>query len=421
MPVGAIIGAFVGGIMATKLGRRKTFILADIIGIIGCVIWVFQGNGPLFVGRLVGGVAVGINSAIVPLYINEISPTKISGSMGSMTQLMINVGILSSFLLGLNISKSATIRAAPEDEWWWRFCFAFPIVTAVLRIICLMTCFKFETIPYLLQKGRDKEAKEFVKELYLEEYNEEILEEYKQKINNCNNVSFSELFGKRYRKRMIMGILLCFIQQFAGCNAVLFYSDKIFKGDGDPDNIDPFDDKMAKVFTILIGCILIFASWLAGKIIDKFGRKSMLLLGEILCITTLILLTIFGFLKLTEPSKYIILIYIFSYGASLGPIVWLYLPEILPEKGVSVAAIANWVGCGILGFIFPILRKAIEIQGTFLIFLGCCVLAMIYMSIFVKETKGKTTEEIEELFRNDANKLENEKNLIVVNTSVPPD
>ena len=418
MPVGAIIGAFLGGIMATKLGRRKSFLLADLIGIIGCVIWIFQGNAPLLLGRLISGVAVGINSAIVPLYINEISPLSISGVMGAMTQLTVNVGILISFLLGLNVAKASTIRAHPDDEWWWRFMFAFPILTAALRSLFLLTVFRFETPSYLISKGKDEEAKEILDKIYFAEHSDQIYKEVKVRMGNCKDVSFGELFGPKYRGRMGMGILLSFIQQFSGVNAVLFYSDKIFKGDGDPDQIDPFDDKMAKIFTILIGCILIFASWLSGKFIDKFGRKSILLLGECMCIVTLVILAIFGFMSLENPSKYIILVYMFSFGISLGPIVWLYLPEILPEKGVSVAALANWVGCGIIGLFFPIVKDAIKIQGTFLIFLGCCVAALFYMFFCVKETKGKSPEEIEAMFVGDTLKDE-EKNLISGNTSVP--
>ena len=103
MPIGAIFGAYFGGFLATNVGRKNTFIITDIIGIIGCVTWMFSGNGCLFAGRLISGIAVGINSGLVPIYINEISPKKNSGAMGAMTQLMINVGILISFLLGLNI------------------------------------------------------------------------------------------------------------------------------------------------------------------------------------------------------------------------------------------------------------------------------------------------------------------------------
>lgn len=419
MPIGAIIGAFTGGVLAGKIGRRNTFILADIIGIIGCVIWMFQGNVPLFLGRLISGVAVGINSAVVPIYINEMSPLSISGVMGSMTQLMVNVGILLSFLLGLNLAGVKELTAHPDDQWWWRFMFGFPIITAALRTFALLTVFKFETPSYLILCGKEKEAREIFGKLYLEEHADDVMNECKNKINNYKDVSFAELFRKKYRKRLSMGILLSFIQQFSGVNAVLFYSDKILKGDVPPEEVDPFDDKMAKIFTILISCILIFASALSGKFIDKFGRKSILLAGDTLCIITLALLTIFGYLSLDNVSKYIILVYMFSFGVSLGPIVWLYMAEILPEKGVSLAALANWVGCGIIGLCFPVVKNAIKIEGTFLIFLGCCVAAWVYMLICVKETKGKTNEEIEEMFGGEPLLVDEEKNLMSGHTSVP--
>lgn len=99
----------------------------------------------------------------------------------------------------------------------------------------------------------------------------------------------------------------------------------------------------------------------------------------------------------------------FAFGISLGPVVWLYLPEILPEKGVSIAALANWVFCGIIGFCFPIVNKNIKIQGSFLIFLICCVLSFLYVFFFVKETKGKSSEEIERMFTGDKGEKKEEE------------
>lgn len=416
MPVGAIIGAFIGGILGSKIGRRWTFILADIIGIVGCVIWIFSGF-PLFLGRFIGGISVGINSAVVPLYINEISPISVSGVMGSMTQLMVNVGILISFLLGLNLSDKKTIQENPDGQFWWRFMFAFPIITQVIRTFLLLTVFNFDTVPYLVSKGRDEEAKTVLKKFYYEDSYEEIYDQVKSKMSNSKDVSFGDLFSKKYRGRLSMGILLSGIQQFSGVNAVIFYSTKIFTGDsGNDDEVDPFDEKMAKIFTILIGLILIFSSWLSGKFIDKFGRKSILLMGEMLCILTLFFLTLFGYIDLKEPSKYIILVYMFSFGISLGPIVWLYLPEILPEKGVSLAALANWVFCGIIGLCFPMVKETINIQGTFLIFLCCCCAGLLYMMFFVKETKGKSAEEIEAMFNGKVALAIDDKRLLSGNT-----
>ena len=107
----------------------------------------------------------------------------------------------------------------------------------------------------------------------------------------------------------------------------------------------------------------------------------------------------------------------FSFGISLGPVVWLYLPEILPEKGVSIAALANWVFCGIIGFCFPIVNKSIKIQGTFLIFLICCVFSLFYVFFFVKETKGKSSEEIEQMFTGETEEEEGKKRLLSLETT----
>lgn len=419
MPIGAIVGAYLSAFLSIRIGRRNTFILADLIGIIGCVIWIFKGNALLFIGRFLGGIAVGLNSAIVPVYINEMSPLSISGSMGSMTQLTINLGILISFLLGLNIPNVKEIKAAPDDQWWWRFMYGFPIITCALRTLVFLFFFNFETPSYLVMKGKDEESKEIIKKLYYEVHEESIYNEIKVKISNYKDVSLSELTGKKYRKRLSIGIILSVIQQFSGVNAVLFYSDKIFKGDKPSEEVDPFDDKMAKIFTILIGLILTFASWLSGKFIDRFGRKSILLLGEVFCIITLGLLTILGFLEIDSVSRYIILLFMFSFGISLGPIVWIYVPEILPERGVSMATLANWVSCGIIGLCFPIVKNAVTIQGTFLIFLGCCVAALFYMFFFIKETKGKTSEEVEQMFAGDTLLLVEEKDTMSGNTSIP--
>ena len=110
-------------------------------------------------------------------------------------------------------------------------------------------------------------------DMHCEVFPDEIYNDYKMKLEKTNNITFGELFSSKYRNRMFIGISLCWVQQFSGINAVLFYSTKIFTGDKSEDEIDPFDDKMAKVFTILIGVILIISSWLSGLFIDKYGRK----------------------------------------------------------------------------------------------------------------------------------------------------
>ena len=384
MPLGAMIGSILGGIFSTKFGRKKTCMIADLLGILGCAIWVIKGTSPLLIGRFVCGLAVGINSVIVPLYINEVSPALISGMMGAMISLMISCGMFVTFLLSLNIPDAATIRAAPDDQNWWRFVFAFPIITCTFRSLVLLFIFKFETSQYLISIGKDDETAKFIiTKLYHQEFVEQIYREYKTKVNNCQDVSFKELLGTKYRWSLVTGVLLGMFQHFSGATSVMFYSAKILE-----------NDSMAKIFTMLIGITLIVASTISGQTIDKLGRKTILLLGEIVCIITLIILIIFGYLLMLSPSKYVILVYMFNFEFSLGPILWLYLAEILPEKGVSVSAVANWFAAGLIGLCFPILNDIIQIQGTLLIFLGVTSFSLIYTFFCVKETKGRRREEM---------------------------
>ena len=319
MPLGAIIGSIIGGILSTKIGRKKTCITADLMGIVGCVIWIFKGTSLILIGRFVCGVVVGINSVIVPVYINEISPPSISGVMGAITDFMINFGVFISFLISLNIPDAATIRADPENQYWWRFVFGFPIITCIFRSLVLLFIYRFDTPLFLISNGKDEETKFIIKKLYHEEFVEQIYKEYKAKIDKCQEVSFKELLGTQYRRRLLTGILLGMFQHFSGATAVLFYSDKILEG-----------DQNGKSFTVLIGLMVMAASALSGMNIDKFGRKSILLLGEVICIIILLLLIIFGYLNMRNASKYVILAFEFNFGFSLGPILWLYLPEILP-------------------------------------------------------------------------------------------
>ena len=166
MPIGAVFGAFLCGFLGSSYGRWTTFMVADVIGIIGSALLIFKGP-TLFIGRAVGGLAVGLNSAMVPTYINEISPLKVSGVMGALTNLMINVGILVSFLLGLNLPKSEEIQPNSDGPFWWRFMFGFPILICVLRMVLLSTVFKFDTPQSLISRGKEEKAKEIVKKIYL--------------------------------------------------------------------------------------------------------------------------------------------------------------------------------------------------------------------------------------------------------------
>ena len=182
-PIGAVFGCILGGILLKK-GRRISFIIADFISIVAIILMLIQSSVLLLIGRFIVGIAVGINSAAIPCYVNEISPSQISGAMGSMFQLMVNVGIFISFILGLFLQSKSDFKNDP-NMFWWRFMLGFPIFTCIFRTLMLAFVFEFETPFFLCKLKKDEEALEVLKKIYKTEYVEEELVMIKEKVAQC--------------------------------------------------------------------------------------------------------------------------------------------------------------------------------------------------------------------------------------------
>lgn len=205
--VGGMLGVVVVLVFLMNQGRRSSLMIADVIGIIGaciCIIYERDGVGvPQFIGRLIGGVAVGINSQIVPIYINEITPIEISGIMGSMFQTMVNLGILISNLTGLTIQDK--VGAGKEADYntdanWWRFVFLFPVITCLFRFIMLAFVYKFDTPFSLIRRNEKIRATETVQMIYKNEYVDDVLNNLESKLASSKDISYRQLFTF-YKKR----------------------------------------------------------------------------------------------------------------------------------------------------------------------------------------------------------------------------
>ena len=402
LPLGALIGSILTGIISEKFGKRRGLILTDFVGILGCVLMMFIG-APLFLGRFITGLVAGANTVTVSSYINEISPISMISKTGTIISIMINFGIFFSFIMGLNLPDESYMIAHKDELNWWRLMVAFPIITCVMRIFVLVFLVKTDTPEYYISLNREEDAKMVLRKYYEEEDVDPAFNELKNKLSNVSNLRMMDLFNYKYKKRLMIGTFLSVIQQFSGINAVIFYSNEIFMKE------DNGSDSQAKIFTTIVGVVLIITAYLSGKFIEKFGRKTILITGELVCSIMLFFLMLSGYLNYDEPTKYLILIFIFSFGASLGPVVWVYIPEILPEKGMGIATMANWLSCFLIGLFFPILLDVINIEGGFLIFFITSVSGLIFIEMFVLETHHKTKEEIEEMFMKHVKSDESDK------------
>lgn len=391
LPLGAIIGSLLAPLLCEKTGKRQIFIICDVIGIMANFMMITT-EAFLFIGRFISGIIVGINTVTVTSFINEISPSNISSTTGTIISIMINLGIFVAFLLGLNMPNEGFALLHCDELYWRKFMIIFPSLTCFIRVLVMIFFIKYDTPEFYLHLNQEEDAKIVLNKYYEELYVPQMLNELKTKKQLKNLTGFSELFNFRFKNRMILGILLNVFQQFIGINAVIFYSTKIFSQQNEKN------DDQAKLFTSIIGIILIFTSYLSGKFLEKFGRKTILLQGHFVCTFMLFFLMLCNFLNYQEPTKYLVLLYIFSFGVSLGPGVYVYLPEILPEKGVGLSLMFNWISCFFIGLIFPIMLETFNIGGCFLSFFLISFIGHIYMRIHVQETKNKTKKEIEEIF-----------------------
>jgi sugar porter (SP) family MFS transporter len=406
--IGAMAGALISGKLADKFGRKKIIIVTSIIFILGSAI---SGLAPdiilIIIGRVIIGLAIGVASFTVPLYISEISPKKIRGALVSLNQLAITIGIFVSYLVDLGFAET-------HEGWRWMF-----LVGVLPAIILGIGMFFLPDSPrWLLSKGKEDAAR-----LALEKTakHDEVQGEMSsiQKVllsESKNKSSISELLQPWLRPALIIGIGLMFFQQFTGINTVIYYAPTIFQIAGFQGDFAPI------LATSLVGIVNILMTIVAIWLIDRWGRRPLTFLG---LAGMVVALTVMGFAfnqaeALGSSLKWIsvssVVIYIAFFAISLGPIAWLIISEIYPLRirgiAMSIATFSNWLFNFIVAKTFLTLTKVLTIPGTeitgadgtqssnpagaFWVFAAVGIIGLIFTYYYMPETKGHTLEEIEE-------------------------
>ena len=386
---GAFLGSAVSGKMTYEIGRRKALIIVSFIFIIGTLMTAIAPNNLfLIVGRAVLGMAIGIGSFTAPLYLAEIAPPKIRGFLVSLNQLAITIGIILAYLIDY-------LFAVHGD---WRWMLGFGVVPAV--ILYVGTFFLPESPRWMVLKGMLSAAEENLKSIRATEDVTRELTEIKQSIQEKRG-TWRMLFSKRLRPIMYISLGLAFFQQVTGINTIIYYAPTILQQAG-------FSEAATAILaTLAIGIFNVVFTVIALPLIDRWGRRPLLLMGLIgMFISLAAQSTGFYFPELVYLRWLTVgsmIFYIACFAMSLGPIMWLVISEIFPLQirgvGISVAVSCCWAFNMLVAMTLLTLIDAVGISGTFWIYAALCVLGALFVYFLVPETKGCSLEQIENNLR----------------------
>ncbi|WP_330985668.1 MULTISPECIES: sugar porter family MFS transporter [Enterobacterales] len=390
--VGCIIGVALAGPLSDAIGRKKVLLLTALIFIFGVLGETLATSAEILVWfRILVGVGIGVETTIAPLYIAEVSPAHLRGRLVSLNQLFNCIGNLAIFSIAAIIASSAS--EAWNVEHGWRIIFATGIAPAIVFLLLLARI--PESPRWLVRKGRGDQGLKVLRQINPDEASaSEQLQAIKLALKNERPSRLSELLNPRLRKALVIGFCVALFQQITGINAIFYYAPEIFKTAG-------VDVSGAMSFTVLIGLTLVIATLVSMWIIDKVGRRSLLIFGSV---GMAIALACTGMLfRASEAHTTALLICILAYVAifavSYGTVAYVIISEIFPIHvrglAVSIATFALWGGNFFVSRFFPVLVENISAANTFFIFAGTSVVALIFVLTMVPETKGKTLEEIE--------------------------
>ena len=368
--VGCLIGAMVAGGAADKYGRKPLLMFSAVLFTVSAIATGLFNDFTLFnIARFIGGVGIGVASALAPMYIAEVSPAEIRGRMVSLNQMTIVLGILAAQVVNMLLARDTSIAAeqAWNVEWGWRWMFWAETLPAALFLF--MNFFIPESPVYLQLKAST------------------VSQHTEQK------AGLRELMESKYGKVLLLGLVIAVFQQWCGTNVIFNYAQEIFVGAG-------FDVDGMFINIVITGIANVVFTFVALYTIEKWGRRTLMLIGAGgLGLIYFILGTCY-FMQLTGVMMVALVVSAISvYAMTLGPVTWTLLAEIFPHRvrGIAMATctFALWVGCCTLTFSFPSMNAALDSSGTFWIYSGICVCAFIFLFRNCPETKGKSLEELE--------------------------
>lgn len=407
--VGAIFGAFFGGNITDRFGRRFILMASGVIFAVGAL-WSGFASSPvsLIFARLFLGLAIGTASFAVPLYIAEISPVKVRGTLVSLFQLMITIGILVSYF-------SDFLFANDANPSCWRPMFYVGVIPALILLVGMF--FMPESPRWLFSKGRGDEALGILRRTEgdaAESVAGTIREELDK--DSRDRAGWKDLLRKEWKFPLLIAVGIMFIQQFVGINTVIYYSPKIFRMAGFSGSVSAIGASIG------VGVINVIATVLSVYFVDRIGRRKLFFLGMVGMVLSLSLLAGSFLMDFGSAGKFVTvgctLLYVTFYAISVGPLGWLIISEIFPQRlrglGSSIGSLSVWVFNSIVTFTFFKIANLLSVSGTeitvdgeimanpagsFLFYALIALLGIVWGIFFMPETKGRSLENIENHWR----------------------
>jgi sugar porter (SP) family MFS transporter len=386
--LGAIPGSLLAGGLAERWGRRRVLQVAAVVfGLAALGMAAAPGVGALVAARVLGGLAVGTASVVVPTYLSELAPTRSRGGIATLNQLMIAIGIFLAYLVSFAL--------APWSAWRWMLGIA--LVPSVLLLYGVSR--SPETPRWLVAHGRAEQARQVLRAQLDPDEAEGVLADVRRTLEQRaeNSGSWRQLGTRELRRPLLVAVGLAALQQLVGINTIVYYAPTILRSAG-------FGDSASLFNSVGLGALSIVTTLVTVRVVDRFGRRNLLLLGGIAMLVSMAALGgLFelSLLRSTAGSVAALLclaVFKAAYSLSWGPLMWVLLPEQFPLRarsvGVGAGSFVNWTANLAVSQFFPVLL-AFGAGAVFGVFAGFAVLALVFTLVFVRETTNRSLEELE--------------------------